>query len=220
MLNQRVFNKLELSDIESGKIKNIIFDLGGVVINISYQRALDAFLQLGFNEFDVIYSQIKQTHLFDLLETGQIPPQAFCNEIRKFKNNLTDEDIKHAWSSMIVDMPPEHIPLLKAVRKHYNTFLLSNTNDIHIEYFNRYLKETFGSNPLPEMFDRVYYSYEIHQRKPDAAAYEAVLMDSGLKPEETLFIDDLFANILAAQKLGIHAYHLENECISDLFDLS
>ena len=220
MLNQRVFNRLEISDIEFKKIKNIIFDLGGVVINISYQRALNAFIQLGFNEFDVIYSQIKQTHLFDLLETGQIPPQAFCNELRKFKNNLSDQDIKHAWSAMIVDMPPEHIPLLKTVKEHYNTFLLSNTNAIHIDYFNQYLTETFGSNPLSEMFDKLYYSHEIHQRKPDTAAYEAVLTDSALKPEETLFIDDLYANISAAQKVGIHAYHLENEHISDLFDLS
>ena len=84
MLNQHVFNKLEISDIEFKKIKNIIFDLGGVIINISFQRSLNAFKKLGFNDFDIIYSQIKQTHLFDLLETGKIPPQAFCNELRKF----------------------------------------------------------------------------------------------------------------------------------------
>lgn len=220
MLNQHVFNKLEISDLEFKKIKNIIFDLGGVVINISYQKALDAFVHLGFNEFDMIYSQIRQTHLFDLLETGKIPPQAFCNEIRKFKANLGDEEIKKAWSAMIVDMPAEHIPLLRTVREKYHTFLLSNTNAIHIDYFNEYLTRTFGTNPLPEMFERLYYSYEINQRKPDAAAYEAVLMDSGLRAEETLFIDDLYANIQAARKVGIHAYHLENETIADLFDLS
>ena len=218
MLSERVFNKLEISEIEFKKIKNIIFDLGGVVINISYQRALNAFIQLGFNDFDVIYSQIKQTHLFDLLETGQIPPQAFCNELRKFKNNLTDEDIKHAWSAMIVNLPPENIPLLVDVRKNYNTFLLSNTNAIHIEYFNEYLNKTFGDNPLSEMFEKLYYSHEINQRKPDPAAYETVLIDSDLKPNETLFIDDLYANIIGAQKLGIHAYHLENEQLSDLFE--
>ena len=220
MLNQHVFNKLEISDIEFKKIKNIIFDLGGVIINISYQRALNAFKKLGFNDFDIIYSQIKQTHLFDLLETGKIPPQAFCNELRKFKNNLSDEDIKQAWSSMIVDMPPENIPLLKAVRKNYNTYLLSNTNAIHIDYFNEYLTESFGNNPLSEMFDKLYYSHEINQRKPDAASYQTVLTDSALIPGETLFIDDLYVNIIGAQKLGIHAYHLENEKISDLFDLS
>jgi glucose-1-phosphatase len=217
MLNQHVFNKLEISNIESGKIKNIIFDLGGVVINISYQRTVNAFKRIGFDNFDAIYSQIKQTHLFDLLETGQIPPQAFCLEIQKYKHNLSDKDIKQAWSSMIVNMPAEHIPLLINIRKKYNTYVLSNTNAIHIDYFNEYLVKTFGRNPLPDMFDKLYYSHEINQRKPDPEAYETVLADAGLNPDETIFIDDLYANIAGAKKLGIHAYHLENEQISDLF---
>jgi len=157
--------------------------------------------------------------LFDLLETGKISPQAFRNELRKYHNQLTDEQIDYVWNFMIGDMPKSHTALLKKIRSHYQTFLLSNTNAIHIFYFEHYLEQTFGYNPLPEMFKQTYYSFEIGERKPDTKIFEYVLTNACLNAEETLFIDDTEANIKGAQKAGLLAYYLENETISDLFAL-
>lgn len=152
-----------------------------------------------------------------MLETGKIPAQAFRNELRKFRNHLTDEQINTAWNTMIGNIPSAHLPLLRSVKKEYKTYLLSNTNEIHIEYFIQYLETKFGYNALAEMFDKAYFSHEIGERKPDRQAYETVIHDAGIKPAETLFIDDLLVNIEGARKVGLWAYHLEHESIVDLF---
>ena len=217
MLNSHVALKLGITGDQLKDIKNIIFDLGGVMIDIHYQATIEAFKKVGFNDFENIYSLIRHTHLFDLLETGKIPAQAFRNELRKFQAQLTDEQINFAWNTMIGDMPDENLPLLISVKKNYRTYMLSNTNVIHIDYFIHYMEIKFGYNALTDMFDKVYFSHEIGQRKPDREAYEAVLNDAGLIAGKTLFIDDLQANIEGAQKAGLLAYHLENESISDLF---
>jgi len=217
MLHPRVALKLGIEEAELQKIKNIIFDLGGVIIEIHYRATIDAFKKLGFHDFENIYSLIKGTRVFDMLETGKIPPQVFRNELRKYKNHLTDENIDMAWNTMIGEMPSAHLPLLRNIRKNYKTYLLSNTNAIHIEYFVHYLEKRFGYNSLTDMFDKVYFSHEIGERKPDKQAYEAVLLDAGISASETLFIDDLMINIEGAKKAGLWAYHLENESITDLF---
>jgi putative hydrolase of the HAD superfamily len=217
MLQPHVARKLGINEIELSKIKNIIFDLGGVIIDIRYNATIEQFKMLGFKGFDKIYTQIKNTHLFDLLETGKIEPETFRNELRKFKSQLTDWQIDNAWNAMIGEMPLANIQLIKEIRKQYRTFMLSNTNAIHIQYFTGYLNDTFGYNPLPEMFERVYFSHEIGKRKPDVLAYEFVLKDAGLNANETLFIDDLAINIEGAEKTGIRTYHLDNENIANLF---
>lgn len=217
MLHPRVALKLGIPEEQLNEIKNIIFDLGGVIVEIHYQATIEAFKQLGFQDFENIYSLIKNTHLFDLLETGQIPPQTFRNELRKFRNHLTDQDIDNAWNTMIGHMPSAHLPLLRNIRKDYKTYLLSNTNAIHIAYFINYLEKRFGYDPLTDMFDKAYFSHEIGARKPDRQAYEVVLRDAGILASQTLFIDDLQMNIEGARKVGIWAYHLENESITDLF---
>jgi glucose-1-phosphatase len=217
MLNSHITDKLKTAGSELPDIKNIIFDLGGVIIELHSQDTVEAFKKLGFLDFESIYTQIKQTHLFDLFETGKIPPQAFRIELRKFRNNLSDIEIDQAWNMMIGPMPSFHLPLLRSVKKQYRTFLLSNTNAIHIEYFYHYLNGTYGYNALNDMFDKVYYSHEIGLRKPSQEAFEKVLEDAGIKAHETLFIDDLMANVEGARKAGLWAYHLDNECIRDIF---
>jgi len=217
MLHPHVARKLGISENELGNIKNIIFDLGGVIIEIRYQATIEAFKKLGFDDFENIYSLIKQNRLFDMVETGKIPAQAFRNELRKFSNHLTDDQITNAWNTMIGNMPSAHLPLLRSLRNNYSTYLLSNTNAIHIEYFIRYLEQKYGYNPIFDMFDKAYFSHEIGERKPDIQAYETVLNDAGVIAKETLFIDDLLINIEGARKAGLWAYHLENESITDLF---
>jgi glucose-1-phosphatase len=217
MLKPQIAETQGIPETELTGIKNIIFDLGGVIIDIRYNDTIEQFKRLGFNNFETIYNLIKQNQIFDNLETGKIQPQAFRTELKKYQDHLTDTQIDLAWNAMIGEMPVNYIPLLKKIRQKYRTFLLSNTNAIHIDYFNRYLKKKFGYNPLPEMFEQTYYSHEMGCRKPDASAFEYVLKDAGLLASETLFIDDLEANIKAAQTLGIHTVHLVNQSIQTVF---
>lgn len=217
MFNYSEFEKRGVVKEELSGIKNIIFDLGNVIIDIYFEKTIDDFKKLGFTDFDSIYSQIKQTRIFDLLETGKIPPQAFRMELRKFRNHLTDEQIDQAWSSMIGDMPAAYISLLSALKKNYKVFLLSNTNAIHIDFFIRYLNRKYGYNPLPGMFDYMYFSHEIGYRKPELEAYEHVLRDAGIRASETLFIDDLELNISGARKAGLHTLQLTGCTLASLF---
>jgi putative hydrolase of the HAD superfamily len=218
MMNRIIADKTGMSVGQLAGIKNIIFDLGGVIIDIRQNDTVEQFKAFGFADFETIYTQIKQTHLFDLLETGKIPPQAFRIELRKYHNHLSNEQIDRAWNAMIGEMPENNILLLKTLRQKYRTFLLSNTNAIHMDYLIRHLKAKFGYNPLSEMFEHTYYSHEIGFRKPNTDIYEFVLQNAGLKPEETLFIDDLEANVTGARISGLFSFHLEHNTIADLFN--
>jgi putative hydrolase of the HAD superfamily len=202
-------------------IKNIIFDLGGVIMNISYQKTLDAFKQIGINNIEELYTQMEQTELFDLFDKGLITPHDFRDSIRQYSPiGLTDGDIDMAWNDMFLDLPKVRLDLLQSVKNHYNTFLLSNTNAIHIEYFNQLLNREFGLKDFSNFFHKIYYSYEIKMRKPDPDPFMLIVNENGLKVEETLFIDDSIQHIVTAHSLGIHSYLLkcnESEIIENLF---
>lgn len=218
MIRSALATKIGINTNDLQNIKNIIFDLGGVILNINYNNTIAAFRELQFHDFDKIFTQMKQTSLFDLLETGKIPPQTFRNELRKFKHNLIDEQIDQAWNAMLGDLPPANIDLLKSLRPEYRTFLLSNTNAIHISCLMDYLVKHFGENLFPALFESIFYSHEIGFRKPHTDAFHFVLEKSGLNVHETLFIDDLAVNIEGARKAGLYAYHLQNEYITDIFE--
>lgn len=208
-----------LSQFEPG-IKNIIFDLGGVILNIDYIRTINIFKEYGINNFDEIYNQARQTKLFDKLDKGEITPADFRNEVRKLNpaTHLTDEQIDQAWNAMLLDMPVERLDVLLALKSHYRTFLLSNTNEIHVPEFSGIVKKTIDKNDLSDFFEKAYYSNEMGMRKPNTDIYQFVLDKHGLAAYETLFIDDTIQNIEGAQKAGLHAYHLTNgETIDILF---
>ncbi|HOP05576.1 MAG TPA: HAD family phosphatase [Tenuifilaceae bacterium] len=202
-------------------IKNIIFDLGGVILNIDYHLTINAFKKLGIDSFESYFSQAQQNGLFDKLDKGQISPQEFRNSLRELVNlSLSDSAINQAWNAMLLDFPKHRIELLKKVKGHYKTFLLSNTNAIHIEEYNKILDRTFGYKNLSFLFNKEYYSHEIGMRKPDEEVFLHIIKENLLHPEETLFIDDSIQHVEAAQKLGINTYHLnipEGESIENLF---
>lgn len=207
----------------ANKYKNIIFDLGGVLLNIDYSLVTKAFLALGLTDFDKLYSKAHQTKLFDLYEKGQISSEAFRNHVKTcFSTPINDSAIDKAWNAMLLDLPAERLHLLQQLKTKHRIFLLSNTNDIHIQYINNYLKETFGINDLSGYFEKVYLSYEVGMRKPDAEIFELVLSENNLNPNETLFIDDSIQHIEGAKKLDIHTYWLDvkKESVMDLFQLS
>lgn len=200
-------------------IKNIIFDLGGVLLNIDYQLTNKAFTDLGVKNFTELYSQFHADTLFEDLETGRVSEEEFIARLRPhIPGKVTDRQIIAAWNAMLLDYPLARLQLLQQLRLHYNLYLLSNTNAIHLREVNAILERTRGIPSLAAFFDRSYYSHLIGLRKPENEAYQLILDENNLRPEETLFIDDTLPNIDAAQKLGIQVIHLQApKTILDIF---
>jgi epoxide hydrolase-like predicted phosphatase len=185
-------------------IKAIIFDLGGVLLNIDFKKVSNAFKALGVNEFDDLYSQSEVNQLFGDLETGKISEEKFCIEIKKYTPQpVTNNDIINAWNSILLDYRKESIEYLKQLKSKYKVFLLSNTNIIHHKAFNKIFTDTISPESFDSCFHKAYYSYKIGLRKPDATAYQYVLKENGLLPEEALFIDDTLKNIEGAKAAGL-----------------
>ena len=199
------------------KIKSIIFDLGAVLLNISYQKTIEEFDKLGIKNSSTFYSKKLQTNIFNLLETGEISESDFIKEIQKHCTEATDTQILYAWNAMILDLPLHRVELLKQLKKDFNLYLLSNTNSIHITEF----ENKIGSKQYKEfyqLFDKVYYSHKIGHRKPNAEAFQLIIEENNLIAEEILFIDDSPQHIEGAKKLGIKTYHLlDDEDVITLF---
>lgn len=191
-------------------IKNIVLDLGGVLLPIDYSAPVRAFEQLGIQKFNEFYSQAQQSHLFDDFETGKISADEFRNEIRKVSGlHLNDDIIDQAWNSILLRFPPERKRLLEDLSKNYRIFLLSNTNEIHIKQFEEEMITSFGDNFFYSVFEKVYYSSRIGLRKPHREVFDFVLQENQLKPEETLFLDDSIQHIDGARLTGIVALWID-----------
>ena len=134
-------------------IKAIIFDLGGVLLNIDYKKVSDAFKALEVAKFDELYSQSTADHLFENLEVGKISEEEFCHYIKKHTNKeITNEDIIQAWNSILLDFRKESLDYLLALKKKYKLFLLSNTNIIHFNAFNKIFDLTISKNSFNSLF--------------------------------------------------------------------
>jgi len=201
------------------EIKNIIFDFGGVIINIDYQLTVRSFQELGFSDFEEQYSKLKQSDLFDEFEKGLISPAEFRNRIREVsKKNLSDEQVDAAWNSILIDLPKSNIEFLESIKDKYRIFLLSNTNAIHELEFMKIIQQQFGEDVLQKTFERVYLSHHINMRKPDVEIFEYVLNENKLNPAETLFVDDSFQHIEGAKEVGLKTFYFENgKTLADIF---
>lgn len=192
-------------------IKNVIFDLGNVILNIDTKLSEKAFAKHDLNNFGELYTLAAQSEIFDRLEVGRISPSDFYAEFRHLTNsNLSNEIIRDCWNALILDYPPARINLLADLKQKCRTFLLSNTNRIHYEFYNPIINQQFGYDGLESLFEKAYFSHEIGIKKPDSKIFEYVLEKSQLNPTETLFIDDNKANIEAASVLGIHTLWLKD----------
>ncbi len=190
-------------------IKNIIFDLGGVILNIDYNLSVQAFERLGMSNFEEMYSKMQQNDLFDKLETGIINRKEFITEIQKLSpQQIHESDIINAWNAMLLDFPLRRLQILQQLQLHYNTFLLSNTNEIHEAEFNRRLQQTCGYPTMAVFFDKIYLSHRVGLRKPGKEIFEKILIENNLKAAETLFIDDSLQHIEGAKLVGIQTIHL------------
>ena len=200
-------------------IKNIIFDLGKVLLNLDFDASIKAFQDLGLGEKVLDSQQAYADPVFYELETGKISPEGFRNRIRQLLNSpeLSDQQIDEAWSAMILDVPPHRVNVLKELKNKYKLYIFSNTNQIHIEGLWEKFKKEYDFE-FSSIFEKDYYSHQIHERKPDIQSYEKVISLAQINPEETLFIDDLEKNIVAAQKAGLKTFWLKNGMeMADLF---
>ena len=222
MFQPHFFVKLKEHNLINKPIRNIVFDLGNVIINIDPDITLQKFRDYGVSNFDEMYTLMRQSDVFDRLDTGKITLSEFRHEICEYtKIKLTDAQIDDAWCAMLLDFPDENVQLLKKLRiAGYQLYILSNTNEMHVDYYTDYLLQQTGHNWLTELFDLSFYSHETGYRKPNREAFEYVIKTAGLKPAETLFIDDLEPNVIAARQTGMQAYHHpKGNRLVDLFEV-
>jgi len=197
-------------ELKNMKIKNIILDLGGVLLNINYQLTIDAFVKLGIEDFKSLYTQANQTDLFNQLEKGEISNADFIKGVKEFlPKNVSNQDIIHAWNAMLLDLPKERLEFLLELKSKYNTVLLSNTNNIHLDHFHKELLSVHNKESLNTYFKKVYFSCDMGMRKPDAEIFETLCKNEGFSPQETLFIDDSVQHVEGAKSIGIQAHLLD-----------
>ena len=189
----------------SSSIQAIVFDLGGVVINIDPARAFLALQQLAPASVSVTDQFLEHHTLFFDYEKGLIDDHAFRKGIRELieRPDLADETIDKAWCSMLLDIPLARLQLLARLKGQYRTLVLSNTNQIHVDAFNKMVAAVTGQPSLDHLFEKVYFSHHLRMRKPEAQIYRHVLAEQGLQPSETLFLDDRADNLAAAEAEGI-----------------
>lgn len=214
-------------------IKNIIFDLGGVLLNIDFKKTFDAFAALGIENAHAINDRPEVWQLFLDLECGKVEKREFLERFRGLVSPslpkeglgwisrdgepkeglgwISDDQITSAFNALLLDYPPERIRLVQELSKKYRVFLLSNTNAIHVEYYNEMLSREFGIENLDQLMEKAFYSNELGCRKPDKEIYQKVLKLADIKAEETLFIDDNEENVKAAEELGIKAIKVDEE---------
>lgn len=179
------------------RIKNIIFDLGGVVLDLDQGKTLRAFKRLGADLDEINH----EDSIFIDYELGKVDEEFFLQSLFTIlKGNASREQIKSAWNAMLLDLPTERIELLKHLKKHYRLFLLSNTNHTHIEEVYR----AHGKEIFNELFEIQFLSFEMGSRKPMLACYQQVLVQADLKATECVFIDDSRINIKGAAQAGLH----------------
>ncbi|CAN5174627.1 HAD family phosphatase [soil metagenome] len=198
------------STLDKSTLKNLIFDLGDVIIPIDLSAPVRNFAMLANLPEEEVRAIWKQHDLFDQYETGLIDDEAFRGHVRRLLNNAdwADEVIDTTWNTVLLDLPLERIARIKELKTDYRLFLLSNTSPIHIRRVNQVLTN-MNQPTLEELFERVFYSYEVRLAKPSPEIYQHVLTEAGLVAQETAFFDDNAANIRTAAELGIQAVHVQ-----------
>ena len=188
-------------------IRNIVFDLGGVLVDLDFKAAINGLQQAGFANVKEQLLAFDRGGIFQKFEVGEITADEFRAAIRENSTvTLTDEEVDGLWNAMLLEIPREKLELILELRGKYMVYLLSNTNSIHWDYVCKNAFNYRGFR-VEDYFEETFLSYEMHLAKPDKAIFEKVLHDANLLPEETLFIDDSEANCKAAQEVGIHAHH-------------
>jgi glucose-1-phosphatase len=200
------------------KYRNIILDLGGVILDIDYNLTIEAFRRLGIKDASFLYSKSSQIKLFDELEKGNISDEDFFSAIRRICNSaISDNEIRNAWNALLIGLPEENVNLLRELKKEYRLYLLSNTNSIHEKAYRKMITGQFGNFIFDDLFEKMYLSHHLHLRKPDIEIFRYVINDARLNTEETIFIDDSPQHVEGGLKAGIRSFHLKEQKLKDFF---
>lgn len=188
-------------------IKNIIFDMGGVLVDLDPQRCIDAFGKIGCRQIAAYVEEHRTEDLFYDIETGRTTQQQFCQEVRRIaQTDAADAEIVWAWNQLLAGIADEKKARLIELGRTYRLYLLSNTNIMHWEKcrddFFAYMGHT-----ADDYFTQIFLSYEMHMSKPNADIFGQTLHDAGINAAETLFVDDSADNCSAARQLGINTLH-------------
>ncbi len=204
----------------SAKIKNIIFDLGGVILDIDENIVYQELEKLGINTTELAQSK-EFFEIMSKFDTGIYTAPTFRKKTKALLGleKMTDQKFDSIWNAMLLDIPRERIEAIEKIKKHYKIFLMSNSNEIHYDLYVRDLQLRFGYNEFDELFNKSYFSFAEHLEKPNPRFFELILDHEHLLPEETLFIDDTAVNINVAKSLGIRTYHIgRDELVRNLFE--
>lgn len=190
-------------------IKNILFDMGGVIFRQDTEEAFLRFRALGIDT-DRYMGAYGQKGFFLDVETGAMDAEAFCRKVAEAtgREKVSFEEAQHAWLGFVRDVPVERLHCLSELRKDYHLCLLSNTNPFIMDYMRSPRFSTDGL-PITHYFDSLFCSYEMKSYKPHADIFEQALAADGMKADECLFVDDSKKNTDAARALGFHVLHVE-----------
>ncbi len=190
-------------------LQNIIFDLGGVLLDIDHQKTIDAFAQLGLENAEEAFSKEVQSDLFQDFERGRISSTDFIAALKHYMPQAEEGEIIKSWNALLGQFPIERFELLAALADRFRLFLLSNTNSVHEAAFHIIIENALGWKNFENLFEGVGYSHELKERKPERVIFEKMLELHHLNPAETGFIDDTLVHVLAARQVGIRAIHLD-----------
>ncbi len=188
-------------------IKNIIFDLGVVLLDVNYRHTIDAFSSLGLENPEEAFSKQKQDEFFRKYERGQIGENDFLTGLSARIGGADVNELRDAWCKMLGELPQAKFDLIKILSQNYRLFVLSNTNQTHQMWFEQKIDDQYGWKNFSECFEFIGYSHLINQRKPDKEAFQFILNKYKLAPEETLFVDDTMEHIEGARRLGVRVLH-------------
>ena len=201
-------------------IKHIIFDLGEVIININPPAVKEYMISKGVGNVDELHVRLLEGDVYHQLETGKISPDDFRSAIQDIVDiPVSNNDIDAAWNAMLLDIPRERIKFMTRLKSKYKLYLLSNTNSIHWESYDRYFQDHYDYPSINTFFTYCWYSHLMGVRKPDPEIFRMVMQEGQFKAGEVAFIDDLKDNVDAAATQGIIPVHLPpGKEIMDLFD--
>ena len=193
------------------RVKALLFDLGGVIVNLDYHKTINAFEALGVANTESLYNQFNQTEIFDDFETGSLSGKEFINLMKhQIPTHSSESEIKKAWNAMIIGFEEAKLEQIKRYSERIPCYLLSNTNEIHLEYIQTLLGKMSFKN-LELLFNKCYYSHIIGKRKPHKETFEWVLNDMGYAPEDVLFIEDSPQHIEGAKTTNLNTLYFTNE---------
>lgn len=191
-------------------IKNLLFDLGGVIMDIRRSNCIDAFKKLGMAHPEQFLGEYVQAGPFQGIENGSMSPQQFHDALRPFLgDDITDRQIDEAFMKFLIGIPSHRLSTLRRLRQNYNIYLLSNTNPI---MWNAMIADEFNRDDrggINAYFDGVVTSFEAKSMKPDSRIFEYACRKLNITPSETLFIDDSQSNLDTAAALGFDTLLVE-----------